>query len=171
VREERSGESAYGRALARLARRDATESELVRGLLRDGFPAEDVAEALGRLRQRRLVDDRALAARFAKSRLAHHGQGRHRIRHTLSGRGVARPAAEAGLRGALQDVPEAEVLESVARRYWRQRAADPPRLRLRKLWAFLLRRGFPAELVRARLQALWPRWRDALEDLEIESDE
>ena len=37
--------------------------------------------------------------------------------------------------------------------------------RVQKLWAFLLRRGFPAELVGARLRALWPRWADALLDL------
>ena len=37
---------------------------------------------------------------------------------------------------------------------------------LRKLWAFLLRRGFPAGLVNDRLHALWPRWSDALDGLE-----
>ena len=31
--------------------------------------------------------------------------------------------------------------------------------------AFLLRRGFPAGLVRERLSALWPRWREGLEDV------
>jgi len=54
----------------------------------------------------------------------------------------------------------------VARRYWRQHTGDEPALRLRKLWAFLLRRGFPAGLVSERLRALWPRWQDAIEGLE-----
>jgi len=54
----------------------------------------------------------------------------------------------------------------VARRYWRQHGREEPVQRIRKLWAFLLRRGFPAGLVRERLSALWPRWGDALTGLE-----
>jgi 3-hydroxyacyl-CoA dehydrogenase len=37
---------------------------------------------------------------------------------------------------------------------------------MRRLWAFLLRRGFPATLILSRLKALWPRWQDALDGLE-----
>ena len=62
------------------------------------------------------------------------------------------------------------MLESVARRFWKSRQADEPERRLRKLWAFLVRRGFPADLVHARLRALWPRWSDALEGLEPEDE-
>jgi len=58
------------------------------------------------------------------------------------------------------------VIDGMARRFWKSREADEPRHRLRKLWAFLLRRGFPAGLVNDRLHALWPRWSDALEGLE-----
>ena len=66
---------------------------------------------------------------------------------------------------ALRDVSEADALESLARRYWRLHPRDEPLRRIRKLWAFLLRRGFPAGMVRERLAALWPRWREGLEDL------
>jgi SOS response regulatory protein OraA/RecX len=66
---------------------------------------------------------------------------------------------------ALQDVSETDALESLARRYWRQHARDEPLQRIRKLWAFLLRRGFPGGLVQERLGKLWPRWREGLEDL------
>ena len=171
MRQARAVKSAYGRALDRLARRDHTEKEVQRGLSRDGFGARDVAAALGRLKQQGLIDDRAVAERFARSRLAHHGLGRLRIRRALAIRGVTRSATEAALREALTEVPEAEVLDALAQRYWRQRSREAPRQRLRKLWAFLLRRGFPADLTRERLSALWPRWRDALEDLEEASDE
>jgi SOS response regulatory protein OraA/RecX len=88
----------------------------------------------------------------------------------LRARGVARLAAEKGLTDALADVSEAEALEAQARKYWRERQRDEPAQRLRKLWAFLLRRGYPAGLVRERLAALWPRWQDALDGLEPEDD-
>jgi hypothetical protein len=57
-------------------------------------------------------------------------------------------------------------VDGLARRFWRSRERDEPAHRLRKLWAFLIRRGFPADLVQARLRALWPRWSDALDGLE-----
>ncbi len=157
---------AYVRALRRLGRRDQSESELRRALLERGHPREEVEAALTRLRGERYLDDAGFAERFARSRLARHGLGRLRVRQGLRERGVERGVAEAGLRAALREVPEAEVLDALARRYWRQRARDEPAHRLRKLWAFLLRRGFPAPLVSARLRALWPRWGDALTGLE-----
>jgi regulatory protein len=158
--------SAYQRALTRLARRDHSESELRRALLERGHEGEEVEAALRRLRSEGYLDDRGFAERYARSRLAGRGLGRLRVQQGLRERGVDRGTAEAGLRAAVRDVPEAGVLEAVARRYWRQRTRDEPALRLRKLWAFLLRRGFPASLVNERLRALWPRWQDAIEGLE-----
>jgi len=160
----------YQRALARLARRDHSESELRRALLERGYEAEEVEGALRRLRSERYLDDHGFAERYARSRLAGRGLGRLRVRQGLRRAGVDRGTAEAGLRAALREVPEASALEAVARRYWRQRTRDEPALRLRKLWAFLLRRGFPAPLVNERLRALWPRWKDAIEGLEPVED-
>jgi hypothetical protein len=79
---------------------------------------------------------------------------------------VGRGEVEAGLRRAAAEVDEAVVLDGVARRYWKAHARVEPERRLPRLWAFLLRRGFPPGLVRDRLRALWPRWSDALEGLE-----
>jgi regulatory protein len=158
--------TAYQRALRRLARRDHSEHELRRALLRLGYPEADVEGALERLRNERYLDDSGFAARFARSRMAGRGQGTNRVRQGLRARGVARAVAEGGIEEARQEVSEASVLEAMARRYWRQRRQDDPETRLRRLWLFLVRRGFPAGLVHERLRALWPRWGDALEGLE-----
>jgi SOS response regulatory protein OraA/RecX len=88
------------------------------------------------------------------------------VRQALRQRGVGRAEREQGLTAALDQVSEAESIERLARLYWSRRSAEQGPERLRRLWAMLLRRGFPAELVRERLQALWPRWRDALDGLE-----
>ena len=135
-------------------------------LTREGYSKQGIAETLEGLRARGFVNDLALAARFAHSRLAHQGLGRHRIRQALVAKGVTRREVEAGLTAALAEVSESQAIEYLARRFWRQRLRDEPRLRLRKLWAFLLRRGFPAALVGNRLRALWPRYGDALAGLE-----
>jgi regulatory protein len=158
--------TAYQRALRRLARRDHSVVELRRALLDRGHEPDEVEAALERLRGQRYLDDASFAERFARSRLENHGLGRARIRQGLRQRGVDRGTSEAGIAGALRDVDEREVLDGLARRYWRQHAGVEPSRRLPRLWAFLLRRGFAHSLVRDRLSALWPRWRDALEGLE-----
>jgi regulatory protein len=158
--------SAYQRALRRLARRDHSEAELRRALAARGHSEDEIQEALDRLRSQRYVNDESFAERFARSRLESHGQGRRRIRQGLRQRGLAAETVEAGLRSALRDVDEDEVLDTLARRYWRQHTRVEPARRLPRLWGFLLRRGFPAAHVRRRLQTLWPRWSDALEGLE-----
>ena len=158
--------TAYQRALRRLGRRDQSEAELRRALLARGHDPEEVEAAIERLRAERFLDDRGFAERFARSRMAHQGLGRSRVRQGLRQRGVAPDETEAGLVGALLEVDERAVLEGLARRYWRQHARVEPERRLPRLWAFLLRRGFAASLVHERLKALWPRWSDALEGLE-----
>jgi regulatory protein len=160
--------SPYARALARLARRDHSEHEIRQALLRDGSTEEQVDETILRLKRERYLDDAGFAERLARSRLAHHGLGRDRVRLELRRKGVGRAVAEAGLAEALREVPEREVLEGLARRFWRSHAKDDPRRRIRKLWAFLVRRGFSAEMVEGELRALWPRWGDALAGLEPE---
>jgi regulatory protein len=158
--------SAYQRALRRLARRDHSVEELRRALAARGHEPEEIEAALERLRRERYLDDAGFAERFARSRLAHQGHGRALIRQGLRRRGVSRSESEAGLEGALREVDEKAVLDTLARRYWRQHAKVEPKRRLPRLWAFLLRRGFAAGLVHERLRALWPRWADALEGLE-----
>src|SRR5260221_2135640 len=155
--------SAYQRAITRLARRDHSESELRRALLERGHEGQEVETALRRLRAEGYLDDGGFAERYARSRLAGHGLGRLRVRQGLRQRGVERGTAEAGLRAALREVPEADVLETVARRYWRQRTPDEPANRLRELWAVLLPRRLPAPLVYQRLPGPWARWPDSNE--------
>jgi len=141
-------------------------AELRRALLARGHAPDEIEAALERLRGERYLDDQGFAERFARSRLAHQGLGRARIRQGLRQRGVARADSEAGLAGALREVDEREVLDDLARRYWRRHPRVEPERRLPRLWTFLVRRGFAPGLVRDRLAVLWPRLRDALEGLD-----
>jgi regulatory protein len=157
---------AYQAALRRLARRDQSVAELRRGLLQRGHEADEVEVAIARLRRGGYLDDAGYAERFARSRMANQGHGRLRVRQDLRLRGVERRTVDAGIAGALLEVDEKEVVDGLARRYWRQHASVEPTRRLPRLWAFLVRRGFAAGVVRDRLSRLWPRWSDALEGLE-----
>lgn len=119
-----------------------------------------------RLQQQNYLDDDLFAERFARSRLTHHGHGRMKIRQGLRQRGVSKEQIEGGITAALREVSEDEILDTLARRYWKQHERIEAPRRFSRLWGFLLRRGFPPGLVRGRLHTLWPRWSDALEGLE-----
>ena len=160
---------AWSTAVGVLARRDVAVEQLRAILLGKGFPEAAVNAALERLQRERYLDDASLATRYARSRMEFRGQGQHRVRQGLRRRGVAGATIEAGIRDALGEVSEAGAVDRLARRYWTQRRRDAPARRLRGLWAFLVRRGFPSALVHERLRMLWPRWSDALDGLEPES--
>jgi regulatory protein len=138
-----------------------------RALARAGYEAAAVDAVLVRLAEYRYLDDAGYASRLARTRLRYDGVGRHRIRQDLRLRGVDRKTADAGIAAAASEIPETEALDRAAQKYWRAHTTDEPRLRLRKLWAFLVRRGFPASLVHDRLGTLWPSWREALEGLDV----
>jgi regulatory protein len=154
--------NAYADALRRLARRDHSEHELRRALGRRGHDPEETEAAIERLRRERALDDDRFASRWAASQMEHHGLGRHRVRQALAFRGIPRAVVAKAIARALRDVPETEVLDGVARRYWARTAGGSPTVRVRRLWALLLRRGFPADLVARRLRHLLPRRRDEI---------
>jgi regulatory protein len=76
-----------------LARRDLTESELDRRLARAGFPSEERARALERLREAGYLDDLRVGRERAR-RLAERGLGDAAIRADLERRGISRETAE-----------------------------------------------------------------------------
>jgi regulatory protein len=160
----RSERAAFRGALRRLARRDQSTEELRRALDRQGHTPAAVAQALARLAHARLLDDQAFAERFARRALAR-GLAGKRIGLALGTRGVPRDLVRLGIERAQQDTPEEAVLDRLAQRYWQRHARIERQRRLRRLWAYLLRRGFSAALVAARLRALAPDLDDALDSL------
>lgn len=97
--------------------------------------------------------------------------GRNRIRAALRQKGVSREAAEQGLREALRERSEQEVLDAVARRLLRHESRDDLRTRLARVYVALLRRGFPPSLVRERLIQLRPESGDILDGYQVASSE
>jgi len=161
---EQQARAARRSALLRLARRDQSTDELRRALARQGHAPDVIEETLTRLARVRLLDDQAFAERYAR-RALDRGLGGKRIAVALGTRGVSRDLVRVGIERARGDVPETALLDRVAQRYWQRHARIESPRRLRRLWAYLLRRGFPAALVAARLRALAPDLDEALDGL------
>ncbi|WP_407910040.1 regulatory protein RecX [Lysobacter claricitrinus] len=131
------------RALGLLTRREHSRKELTRKLVTRGVDTAEVDAAVGKLVEAGWQDDRRFAESLVRSR-ASGGYGPLHIRAELGTHDLP-----AELRQAVLDDFEGDWTEIardlVVRRFGR---IDDRRLRERKAADYLLRRGFPGDVVR-----------------------
>lgn len=146
----------YDRALRMLVFRPRAAAELRRTLIRKGEPAEHVDAALERLSAAGLIDDRAFARQFARSRSAGAGASRRRIQQELNRRGVERGVTDGAIAEVYEEeaIDEGEVAERAARKKLRSLADLAPDVRNRRLFAFLARRGYDSGDIRRAIEAV-----------------
>jgi regulatory protein len=146
-RRERKPATALQRALGLLTRREHSRKELARKLVTRGVDAAEVDAAIAKLADAGWQDERRFADSLVRSR-ASAGYGPHHIRAQLGTHDLP-----AELRQAALDEFEGDWVEIardlVARRFAR---LEDPRQRERKASDFLVRRGFPADVVRAAVR-------------------
>lgn len=145
-------------ALDYLSYKARSEYEVLQKLRQKGIE-EDIAEqTLAYLRERGYIDDPAYARSFATSRFKNKGYGPRRITSDLMQRGIARAHIDSALAVLTAD----EDILATALRYgekrWQRlaRESDPTKRR-KKLSDYLLRRGYPYDVVRQILEILTQR--------------
>ncbi len=142
-----SADAAHAAALHLLTARARTSAELERRLQQRGFEPGAIAETLQRLTSVGLIDDEALARDLASSRAAQ-GVDASMIAVELRDRGID-PAVAAG--AAATAVPAEDRGERCCRELARARLTKlqglSPQVQFRRLAAFLMRRGYPPEIV------------------------
>lgn len=107
---------AYDQAVKLLARRTHFRREIEVKLAQRGYPPAEIEEALGRLAERRYLDDAEAARQYVAGRLARGGYGRARLLAELGARGVDRAVAAAVLDGLLPE-DDVEAAREEARRH------------------------------------------------------
>ncbi len=136
----------YDKALDTLARRARSAADLARWLREKEFTPEEIAPAVDRLTALGLLDDLAYARGFARTRLgAGRGYGPRRVAMELARKGVARGVVDAVLRELAEeagDGDERSAALAVAQRRARGMGGITPEARQRRLYGFLVRRGF-----------------------------
>jgi len=139
--------AAAARILRHLRVRPRTSHEVREFLTRHGHAPATVQAVLGELEAKGLVDDARYAAYFVQARLAHRPMGAARLKRELRARGVTKELAEeaAGRAGGQDEkglaLAAARPRFAAARRLGRERG-------MRRLAAFLARRGFSEAVVR-----------------------
>jgi regulatory protein len=150
-----SADAAHAAALRLLTARARSRAELEWRLLERGFTAPAVAETLDRLERVGLVDDRALAEAVAGGR-ADRGLDAPAIAAELRDRGVDPALAEAAAQSAVPADARADRCRQVAEARLVQLEGLPPATQLRRLAAYLARRGYPADLAESVARDLVP---------------
>jgi regulatory protein len=131
---------AYSRALGYLAPRNRTVKEITDYLIRKGFSAEEILQAVSRLVESDLVDDRRTAEQWVDYCLTCRPRGRDRLRLELIRRGIDRDLVESVL-APVDDSTEYQLaLKLLAPRP----VQDWTRARL---YRFLRYRGFSFEVI------------------------
>jgi regulatory protein len=96
-----------------LARRPHSIAEL-RKVLRSKFREETpIKEAIAKLRQLGLLDDRKFALQYSSFLVRHRSFGPDRIRRELQLKRVGEPAIEAALAQVYDEIPQQQILERV----------------------------------------------------------
>jgi regulatory protein len=141
----------YSRSLDMLARAPRSARDLRRRLLLKGEPESDVDAAVDRLVAAGLLDDAAYARAFVRSKISSQGFSGRRLQQELAKRGVARDISDAAIAEVLEDeaVDEVANVERVARKKLRALHGLDEETQRRRLYAFLARRGYDVDDVRA----------------------
>ncbi len=133
-------------ALRLVAARPRARADLVRRLRVAGHADRHASAAADALERAGVINDTDLAEAAAASLASRSGVSRRAIETKLRQRGIpASDAARAALR-ATQDLDEREAAAQLAlKRVSRQRRTENPMAARRRLYAFLLRRGFNSD--------------------------
>ena len=145
----------YDRALNMLALRARSSSELARSLVRKGEEKPYVDWAIARLLEQGLLDDAAFARALTRSRVVGGKRSRRRVEQELARKGVSRTVAGEAIDNVFQDeaVDQRAIVEEAARKKLRSLAGLEPAVQRRRLYAFLARRGYDLDDIRAAIAA------------------
>lgn len=147
---------AYARSLDMLARAPRSVRDLRRRLLLKGELEADVEVTIERLTAAGLLDDAAYARAFVRAKVSSQAFSRRRLEQELARRGVARDIADAAIVEVLHDdnIDETANIDRVARKKLRMLSGLDPDTQRRRLFAFLARRGYEVDDVRAVVERL-----------------
>ncbi len=163
------GSKAYQAALRLLEARPRSIAEIRDRLRRKEFTPEAIEQAIERLSELGLLDDRAFAKLWVENRQTYRPRGLAALRNELRRKGVDRSVVDQVLANdeltGDQSAHAAELARSVVHKYAN---ADNRVTFTRRLGGFLQRRGFDFETIRPIVEQLWS---ELQETSEVENQE
>jgi regulatory protein len=151
----------YLAALKLLAGRELSETQVRQRLSRRGYDADDVEQAVERLKAERAIDDHRVAAALVHAETVTRRRGRHRVLQRLVRAGIAAETAREAVDHRFRDDDEDTVLQAaLARRLPGSRSIEGT-AEFSRLYRYLIGQGFDADRVvqalRRRRSPSFPR--------------
>ena len=142
--------TAYNYALNLLGARPYSTSALRRKLIQKEYEPADADQAIGRLVDNGLLDDRKYAEQFARSKIVTTGASKRRVQQDLYRKGIKGELATNAIAAVIEDeeIDPAAVIERVARKKLAQLGDLEPIVVRRRLFAFLARRGYELDEIK-----------------------
>lgn len=133
--------------------RQRSSQELIRRLRDRHFEDSVIRETVAFLKERSFIDDTAFARAWIDSRLKR-PFGLRRIKEELRAKGIDKSIIEANLNRIRQDYSEEKVVTEIAAgRLSRLKGLEPQKAK-RRVFSYLLRRGFSPEVISDTLAGL-----------------
>ena len=148
--------SAYNYALNLLSARPYATRALHRKLIQKQYSAADAEDAIRRLVDNGLLDDAKYAEQYARSKITTTGASKRRLQQDLYRKGITGDLATNAIANVLESEeidPEA-VLARVAKKKLGQLGDLEPLVLRRRLFAFLARRGYDVDEIKAVVSRL-----------------
>jgi regulatory protein len=116
--------------------------------------AQVVEQIIARLVELGYLDDEQFAARYADARLTVKPLGRTRLRRDLQRRKVSTQVVEQALEQAYEEHSEEELIARAIAKRTRLKGAPATREETKKLFDYLIRRGFSYDLVMRKVREI-----------------
>jgi regulatory protein len=143
--------TAYNYALNLLSARPYSTSALYRKLIQKKYEAADANEAIRRLVANGLLNDAKYAEQYARAKILSTGSSKRRLQQDLYRKGIKGDLATTAIANVLEqeEIDPAVVIERVAKKKLAQLGDLEPLVLRRRLFAFLARRGYDLDEIKA----------------------
>ena len=128
-------------------------NELVERLKRKGFTEERSREVVSFLEEKKFVDDKLFAKSWINARLKR-PFGLRRIRLELKAKGVNKEVVEEEIGNISEDYTETEIVADLIKVKLKRLKGIEPVVAKRRIYGYLVRRGFSPEIVINNLNRL-----------------
>lgn len=145
IAQEEERNETYRSAVRYLQHRPRSVHEIRQKLRQQGYADEWIDEAIAKLTDQGYIDDKAFASQWAKMRLYSQQKGRRWIQQELAHKGISTEQIQQAMNELDEEKEQALALQ-LGQKRWNQ-LQGLEEVRRRRVGEFLLRRGFPNDIV------------------------
>jgi regulatory protein len=145
---------AFQRAVKLLAAKPRSVAELRERLLERCSSKTIVETVIARLREYGYLDDEKFAVGYASSKVRQQPIGRRRLEQSLARKKVERSVADEALDQVFAETSEEALIDRAIEKRTRLRGRPKTRAEAKSLFDYLLRQGFPFEMVGDKVRAV-----------------